>query len=129
MTETEEKIVTNISIPIYKIYQLDENEVVKRIIVFYGKPEPVLSLSEVFSDLEIAEIEEQNTEIIFSKMQIHKDDTIETIKLKLVMELGSNVFSYNEIYIYSKINSSLFLENFYKIATQNEQNLRQLYRS
>jgi len=122
MTETEEKIVTNISIPIYKICQLDENEVVKRIIVFYGKPEPVLSLSEVFSDLEIAEIEEQNTEIIFSKMQIHKDDTIETIKLKLVMELGSNVVSYNEIYIYSKINSSLFLENFYRNVTQNEQN-------
>lgn len=108
-------------IPTYKIYQLDENEITKRIIVFRGNAEPVVSLNEVFSDLEVGEIEAQKTEIIFSKLRIHPDDTIETIKLKLVMELGDKIVSYNEIYLYSKIQSSLFLENFYRDVTQNDQ--------
>lgn len=106
---------------IYKIYQHDENEIIKRVIVFHGKSEEVLSLNEVFSDLEIAEIEMHKTQVIFSKMQIHKDDTIETIKIKLVIELGANTISYNEIYLYSKIKCSLYLEKFYKEVTQNEQ--------
>ena len=115
------EVATNPATEIYKIYQQDENEIIKRVIVFHGKPEPVLSLNEVFSDLEIAEIEMHKTQVIFSKMQIHKDDTIETIKIKLVMELGTNTISYNEIYLYSKIKCSLYLEKFYKEVTQNEQ--------
>jgi len=111
---------TKITFPVYRIYQLDENETLKRIIVFYGDNlEPILSLSEIFSDIEIVEIEDQKTEVIFSKLQIHPDDTIETVKMKIAMELQT--VSYFEIYIYSRIRSSLYLEKFYNDVTQKEQ--------
>jgi hypothetical protein len=39
---------------IYKVYQLDFNNNPRQIIVFHGKREPVTSLGEVFSDIEVA---------------------------------------------------------------------------
>jgi len=105
----------------YKVVQLDADGISRRIIVFREKNESIESLAEVFSETEIAEIELNKVEIIFSKYQLHRDDTIQTLKTKIVLELGKGSFCYNEIYLYSKIKSSLLLDHFYKEITRSDE--------
>jgi len=105
---------------IYKIYQLNSEKKPKKIIVFHGKREPVTSLNEIFSEIEIAEIGLYQTEIKYSQQLIHKDDSIQTIKKKIMIELDANIVSLEEIYMFSKIRDNLHLMKFYQDFTQND---------
>jgi len=102
---------------VYKIYILDTNKNPKQIIVFNGKREPITSLSEVFSEIEIAEIRANQTVVKYSSSQIHKDDSIQTIKKKILLEL--EMVSLHEIYMFSKIRDNLHLSKFFLDFTQN----------
>ena len=104
---------------VYKVYQLDFNNNPKQVIVFHGKREPVTSLSEIFSEIEIVELKANNAEVKYSNQLIHKDDSIQTIKKKILIEMDTNLVSLHEIYLYSKIKDSLHLLKFYQDFTQN----------
>jgi hypothetical protein len=117
--------MSEISIPnneIFKCVQFDENRKPKNIYVFQGNPEPV-PLSTVFSDLEVAEIEANQTAVLFSEYQIHKDDSIETVKHKIhdTLKKNNTPVSFEEIYVFAKITGSLHLNKFYQEITKNEE--------
>jgi hypothetical protein len=114
---------SNIVIPtshVYKIVQLDKTQTPKRIVVFNGTKNKNPDLNEIFSSLEIEEIKSNETKVIFSKHQIHKDDSIETIKIKLIDSLDKNSICYEEIYFFSKVSCSLHLLNFYQEITKKK---------
>jgi hypothetical protein len=111
------KEINKIYIPfdeVYKVYQEDFDGNLKQVIVFNGKSENVLNLNELFSEIEIAEFEKYNIVPKFSNQLIHKDDSISTIKMKLINEFGVNDFCYEEIYLYSKIKDAIDLSKLYQ---------------
>lgn len=57
--------------------------------------------SPIFTSSEIAYIIESKINVIFSNQEIHLDDTIETIKKKIILELDYSI-SFDEIYLFSK---------------------------
>jgi hypothetical protein len=105
---------------IYKMVHLDANQKYRRIIVFHGKREPIESLHEIFSDLEIANIELHKTEIIYSEQQIHTDDTIQTIKYKIIKAIDKESICYHSIYLFANIKTQIHLEKMYNEMTQKD---------
>jgi hypothetical protein len=118
--ETSKIVIPNHDI--YKIYKLDEMGNKKTVYIFHGSTEPVVNMNELFSEIELQEFQVYNTEIKFSKQQIHKDDSIGSIKTKIIHELGIQNISYNEIYLFSKITEKINLLRIYQEITQNSQN-------
>ena len=91
--------------PIYKINYITQTNVTESICVFYGdniqENNPTLLLSQVpeggafvhplyksiiFTEKELTDIRENNTNILFSPQFIHRDDSIGAIKLKIMQE-------------------------------------------
>jgi hypothetical protein len=123
---------------IYKVHHLIDKERTKAIYVFYGNnldvtnPEelfkrdptnsafidPSTKLS-IFTDLELAKIQDSSNpiDVIFIKQQIHFDDSIATIKLKLI-EAISNSFSIEQIYLFCMKTELLNATNIYQTLTQ-----------
>lgn len=103
---------TEIKVPIsdiYKICVLDSNGAVKRIIVFSGTTKEITNEDEIFSEEERLQLRIDQPELINSKQQIHKDDSIRIIKKKIIYELGVNNISYDELYLFSKKRDKLHL--------------------
>ena len=72
---------------VYKAHILDDHGKINRIHIFCAKTLNETMLPNVFSNLQLAYFREQNTEFVFSPFLIHKDDTIRTIKRKILQEL------------------------------------------
>ena len=110
--------------PIYKLIELtnDGNSLPKRVFVFHGKREEKgkPSMNEIFSDNELTYINSSSPEIIYSNQFIHKDDTIQTIKKKLVMEMDTATTSLQEIYLYSFIRDRLNLLQFFQEISKRD---------
>ena len=119
----EQNLDTNtINIPtddIYKICFLDSNGIPKRMIVFEGKTREITNDDEVFSEEERILIGLNQTEIISSNQQIHKDDSIRIIKKKILKELGINNISYDELYLFSTKRDKLHLLKSFLEMTNN----------
>ena len=123
---------------IYKVNYLIANNI-NAIHVFYGenldetgdlgelfKREPKnekfqdsFSGNYIFNDEEIQYITENNVSVTFSSQQIHFDDTIGTIKLKIVQEFSNN-FSLEEIHLFCLKEETFNPANIYQILTQNK---------
>ena len=100
---------SNIQVPseqIFKVHYLDSSKTENKIIVFSNSNGPV-NLNEMFSEEDIVNIELNKIEVVFSSQQIYKDDTVRTIKKKVITEIGKNVISYPELYLFSKIKSDM----------------------
>ena len=113
---------SNIQVPseqIFKVHYLDSSKTENKIIVFSNSNGPV-DLNEMFSEHDIANIELNNIDVVFSSQQIYKDDTIRTIKKKIITEIGKNVISYPELYLFSKIKSDLTLFQIYNYVTHDD---------
>ena len=100
------------TIPIYKVERLINKNKTKTIFVFYGSNISKLDINSefnnalnnnvsfsdpltnsiIFNEDEIKNIKDKNIEVIFSQQQIHFDDTIGIIKLKIINEF-KNLFS------------------------------------
>jgi hypothetical protein len=132
--------------PIYKIHSLIDDETIDKIIVFYGirntnveedvdintlfKTSPKhLSFIDtntglpIFTDDELTQIQEHNIDVIFTQQQIHFDDSIGVIKLKIIDEfikLGIR-FSLDETYLFAVRFQTLDPVQVYQSLTQNEQ--------
>ena len=84
----------------YKICILGKDNMPKQMIVFSNNTEN--ADASIFNDKEREFIESNSIPIQFSKQQIHKDDSISTIKNKFLKEIDFAV-SYQEIYLFSNI--------------------------
>ena len=112
----EEEEVLTINIPKkekYTLCILDSKGNPKNFIVF-GASSQVMDEEEIkislFSNDEerkiLDTIEPQPT-FHYSSQQIHIDDSIRTIKKKIIHELGSNNVCYEEIYLFSNIQKKI----------------------
>src|SRR6056300_1651935 len=109
--ENSSSASSNIKIPseqIFKIHYLDYSGSENKIILFANSNQP-FNLNEIFSEDEIVNINLKNIDVVFSSQQIYTDDTIRTIKKKIITEIGTNIISYPELYLFSKINSDMSL--------------------
>ena len=100
---------------IYKVSHIVNNSV-KTIYVFIGKPHiegkqkqldklfqenPEQDVFKgVFSEEELADIEENNIKVKFVPDRIHLDDTIEVIKKKILLHLSVLNASFDELYLF-----------------------------
>ena len=103
---------------IYKVNYLTSETDINKIIVFYGKefnsnlntlfkndPNNELFIDKwtkkpIFSNEEIENIKSKNIEVTFTQQEIHFDDSISTIKLKIFHEMKEN-FSLEEMYLFA----------------------------
>jgi hypothetical protein len=104
--------------PIYKINQLVDGDI-DSVYVFYGQP--IIKKNEkeiikkIFTEQEIENIKN----IYFSEQQIHRDDTIGIIKLKLLNELKKKC-SLGEIYLFCQKFEYLNAISIFQSLTQNK---------
>ena len=115
----EDKLIS----PIYKVNYLVNGEI-DTIYVFYGKKykEEVISeeelFSKIFSEEELEIIHEKDITIKFSNQQIYYDDTIASIKVKILIELKN--ISIEEIYLFCQKIEKLDSNIIYQSLTQNK---------
>jgi len=86
---------------VYKVCLLGKNNAVKEIIVF-SKKENEDASEHIFNSKEETFIEENKIPVRFSNFVFHKDDSIATIKNKILNELNF-IVSYHELYLFSNI--------------------------
>jgi hypothetical protein len=108
--------------PVYKInYMLDGN--INTIYVFNEKydknTDKNILINKIFNDKEKTFIQNNNINVQFSNQQIHLDDSIGTIKLKILNEIKKNI-SIDEIYLYCEKIEKLNSESLYQSLTQNK---------
>ena len=110
---------------VYKIHYLKNNET-KSIYVFYGrKTDKSESESELyqqcFSEKEIEQIQQNSIPVLFLNSQIHKDDTILTIKTKILNECGKDLScSLPEIYLFCQKKEKFTTAEIYESLTRNK---------
>jgi len=102
---------------IIKIFRYDSTGKKKEVYVFQGSESAVYEPNELFSEIELEEIEIYKIKVIYSKQQIHKDDSIRILKKKLVNELG---LTYDEIYLFSYVQEKINILRLYQEITSNE---------
>jgi hypothetical protein len=105
----------------YKVKKLVNNKI-DTIYIFYGKKEATNPndemLKKILTDKEYAEIKSNNSKVVFSEQRIHPDDSIATIKIKIVNELKMDI-SLEEIYLFCKKNEKLNSVAVFQSLTQN----------
>lgn len=101
--------------PIYKVNYLVDG-VIKKIYVFDGNN--TASNDEIFTTNELDFIQQNNIEVSHSSQKIHFDDSIGTIKLKILNEM-KNYVSIEEIYMFCHDIESINPVSMYQLITQN----------
>jgi hypothetical protein len=126
---------------IYKVHIVSDTNTLKEVIVFYGRsihdigkdtlkekfasePSNDLFLDKytgkpIFSEDEIEFIKKNNANVTFSEHQIHLDDSILSVKLKILIEMKKEVGT-EEMFLYCLKNETITPVEFYKILTQNQ---------
>ena len=123
---------------IYKVCHLTDKDTIKSIYVFYGNNLDVQNPGElfkkdpknaafidastglsIFNEEELKKIQDAANpiDVYFLKQQIHFDDSIGTIKLKIIESL-SNTVSMEQIYLFCKKHESLNPTSIYQTLTQ-----------
>ena len=125
---------TSFKIPfenIYKVHILDDHGKIARVHIFCANTIDESMLSNVFSELQIAYYSQQNVEFVFSPLLIHKDDTIRTIKRKILQDVEEY---YNqekkedfssapeELYLFSEKSFDISASDLFQEITQGKRN-------
>ena len=106
-----------------KVAILDENGKIEKIIIFDGKPKSLESKKrEIFSETELTNFANENINIEFSEDKIYKDDSIYTIKLKIINEFKKKI-AFEEIYIFGKSKVNVNLYKMFVDITNNDAGL------
>jgi hypothetical protein len=114
---------------IHKVNYLTGVNRIQKIYVFYGdkanevekifKSEPTNpTIKNIFNDDELNYIQSQQIEVNFSNTMLHKDDTIGTIKAKIMHEM-KNTFSIEEMFMFCVKEYTVNMTQIYNILTQN----------
>jgi hypothetical protein len=116
-SDTKEPSLDN---PVYKVKQLI-NGSINTIYVFNGKKseENEELFKKVFTEEERQQIKSEKITVKFSEQQIHFDDSIGTIKIKILNELKKEIVL-DEIYLYCQKNETLNAVSVYQSLTQNK---------
>ena len=117
---------------VFKVNHLIDHETIDTIYVFFGKSLDIedptelfktdptnAAFQDIFSQEELDNIAEQEIKVVFSNQQIHFDDTIGIIKLKIINEF-SNTFSIEQIYLFCMKEEQINPMNVYQLLTQKE---------
>ena len=104
-----------------KVYLLDHTNKVSKIYVFSGNSNARIENQKLFSENELITIKNDNPEIIHSNLRIHNDDSISTIKMKIINTLGINAIGFDEIYLFSLIKQKINWIKFYNEMTKNNE--------
>ena len=83
-----------------------------------GEPSEKELFKEIFSDREAEQIQSEGIKVVFSDQKIHSDDSIGTIKIKIINEFKSEI-SLDEIYLYCQKMETLNAVAVYQSLTQN----------
>ena len=97
-----------------EISNKDNNELID----FFKTSEGDIFLKKIFTESELVKIEEDKTEIIVINSQIHIDDTIETIKRKIILNC-SEFSAFDEMYLFAYQLTNLEPISVYQNLTQN----------
>ena len=108
--------------PIYKVNYLVDGSI-DIIFIFYGKNIKTVNQEDLFKKIftgdEIDKIHSEKINIKFSEQQIHFDDTIGTIKIKILKEIQRRS-SLDEIYLFCQKKETVNSVQLYKSLTQNK---------
>jgi hypothetical protein len=104
--------------PIYKVNQLVDG-VIDSVYVFYGQPIVKKNEKEIVKKIFTQSEIENIKNIYFSEQQIHRDDTIGVIKLKILSELKKKC-SLGEIYLFCQKFEYLNSISIFQSLTQNK---------
>jgi hypothetical protein len=123
----------------YKIFQLKNESDIEKIIVFYGSNKEDVDVDviknidspivqNIFSESERRMISSSSTEIkiYFSQQQIHLDDTISDIKIKIVSALNDmmgEIYSYEEMYLFCEEKKEINIVELYQKLTNRQPRL------
>ena len=125
---------------IYKVNLLTNENTINSIHVFYGNNYTIgnKNLDElfienpnnelfyrVFDTEELMYIKENNISVVFSHQEIHPDDSVAAIKIK-IMDEYSNTFSIEEIYLFAAKEEQLNPINIYQSLKQKKINMPSL---
>ena len=104
---------------IYKLKHIVKNETIC-IYVFAGTKNPKeIVIESLFNEQEKREIKEENIKVVFLEDFLHKDDTIEVIKKKIIKYTEIQA-SYVELFLFIKQYQKLNSIQIYQSITQNE---------
>jgi len=108
--------------PIYKVNHM-VNGSIDTIYIFNGKKDDAISqetlFNKIFTEEENDRIKTDRIKIKFSEQQIYFDDSIGTIKIKILIELKQNI-SLDEVYLFCKKIETLNSVSVYQSLTQNK---------
>ena len=104
---------------IYKVYFKDNTSNRLKIFVFQGNNQSI-DEKQIFSEYELLQIKTEDYDIIPCNQQIHLDDSVTIIKRKILNELDTQLISYDELYLFSKIKNTLDLKDIYNELTKDE---------
>ena len=101
----------------YKICILGKNNDVKQIIIFADQESA--DPDQLFNENEREFVSANSIPVSFSKQQIHKDDSISTIKHKLLYDLDYSI-SYYELYLFSNIQKTYNLQKIFENVAEKK---------
>ena len=109
---------------IYKVHYLKNNET-DSIYVFYGDTSNINEsdlYEKYFDPEELIKIRGNNTPVFFVQSQIHNDDTISTIKTKILRECSKKNISFSipEMYLFCQKSEKLNTAEIYERLTRNK---------
>ena len=115
-TKTSDTKESSLDNRVYKVKQLI-NGSINIIYVFNGKKSE--EFNNIFTEEERQQIKSENITVKFSDQQIHFDDSVGTIKIKILNELKKEI-SLDEIYLYCQKKETLNAISVYQSLTQNK---------
>ena len=122
--------------PIFKVNHVTDKNKIKKICVFFenkqekeninltslfkqNPKDEIFANMKIFTKKEIDKIVQEKIHVEFINQNIHMDDTIGSIKIKIVQAFNKT-FSLDEIYLYGLFENTINSINIYQILTQNE---------
>jgi hypothetical protein len=97
---------------------LDASGKIEHVYVFCGGSKSTPDMKELFSDIELALFETNKTQITFSNQCIHKDDSVHSMKQKVVFELGINV-ALEEVYMFGFFSDAVDFPRLFQDITRH----------
>ena len=97
--------------PLYKVYILDKQGNPSELLIFNRKKENYTYDDAIFDENEKMNLEKYNVSIKTCFQNILLDDSIRSIKRKLLKETGFNQYSYEELYYFANIYPTLDPKN------------------
>lgn len=105
----------------FKVIILNSLGKPKNVVIFYSSPPGSPdSISDLFSETEKNYLEKFNVDIITSQQLIHYDDSVRTLKRKILKEFNFSSNSYEEVYMFSKSDYKInFPKHFHYLKKNN----------